>query len=156
MKRAVSVVVLALGLGLVVGSPALASDSKSKHSSKSSKQSSQSSHSSQSSSASQSSSVDPTSGVLDTGVPVGQSGNSASAMAQAKAMSLDTKPGPAHRTVQGKVVKVDGQVYVMEDYEGREVRMFVSQQTKKFRGDKKPGDSIRAELTYGGHANYVQ
>ena len=154
MKRAVSVVVLALGLGLVVGSPTMASDSKSKHSSKSSKQSSLSSHSS--ASASHPSSSDPTSGVQDTGVPVGQSGNSVSSMGQAKAMSLDTKPGPAHRTVQGKVVKVDGQVYVMEDYEGREVRMFVSQQTKKLRGDKKPGDSIRAELTYGGHANYVQ
>jgi hypothetical protein len=149
--------VLALGLGLVVGSPTLAADSKSRHSGKSSNHSSRSSQSSHSSSASSHvSSVDPTSGVQDTGVPVGQSGNSASSMGQAKAMSLDTKPGPAHRTVQGKVVKVDGQVYVMEDYEGREIRMFVSQQTKKFRGDKKPGDSIRAELTYGGHANYVQ
>lgn len=69
---------------------------------------------------------------------------------------LDQKPGPAHRTVSGTVKQVNGPVYVMEDYEGKEVRMFVSSQTKKLRGDKKPGDSIRAELTYGGHANSVQ
>ena len=69
---------------------------------------------------------------------------------------LDQKPGPAQRTVSGTVKQVNGQVVVMEDYEGREVRMFVSSQTKKLRGDKKPGDSIRAELTAGGHANSVQ
>lgn len=69
---------------------------------------------------------------------------------------LDQKPGPAYRTVSGTVKQVNGPVYVMEDYEGREVRMFVSSQTKKLRGDKKPGDPIRVELTAGGHANSVQ
>ena len=86
-----------------------------------------------------------------------QSAQAASNSAQAvHAGQLDQKPGPAHRTVAGTVKQVNGSVVVMEDYEGREVRMFVSNQTKKIRGDKKPGDSIRAELTYGGHANSVQ
>jgi hypothetical protein len=69
---------------------------------------------------------------------------------------LESKPGPAYRTVSGTVKNANGQVVVMEDYEGKEVRMFVSNQTKKLRGDKKPGDSIRAELTHGGHANSIQ
>ncbi len=86
-----------------------------------------------------------------------QSAQAASSGAHAvHAGQLDQKPGPAHRTVSGTVKQVNGSVVVMEDYEGREVRMFVSNQTKKIRGDKKPGDSIRAELTYGGHANSVQ
>ncbi len=86
-----------------------------------------------------------------------QSAQAASNSAHAAhAGQLDQKPGPAHRTVSGTVKQVNGPVYVMEDYEGREVRMFVSSQTKKLRGEKKPGDSIRAELTYGGHANSVQ
>src|SRR5438094_8555201 len=71
-------------------------------------------------------------------------------------MKLDTKPGPAHRIVEGKLAKIDGDYYVVEDYEGNEVRMYVSKDTKKMRGPKKPGDSIRAEITMGGHANSIQ
>lgn len=86
-----------------------------------------------------------------------QSAQAASASVQAVHVGqLDQKPGPAHRTVSGTVKQVNGPVYVMEDYEGREVRMFVSSQTKKLRGEKKAGDSIRVELTAGGHANSVQ
>ncbi len=69
---------------------------------------------------------------------------------------LDTKPGPAHQMVQGKLAKIDGDFYVVEDYEGKEVRIYVSKDTKKMNGPKKPGDSIRAEITMGGHANSIQ
>jgi hypothetical protein len=69
---------------------------------------------------------------------------------------LDTKPGPAYQMVQGKVTKIDGDFYVVEDYEGKEVRIYVSKDTKKMKGPKKPGDSIRAEITMGGHANSIQ
>jgi hypothetical protein len=34
--------------------------------------------------------------------------------------------------------------------------MYVSKETKKIRGEKKPGDSIRAEVTRGWHANSIQ
>lgn len=72
------------------------------------------------------------------------------------AVKYDTKPGPAYLMVQGKLTKIDGDVYVVEDYEGKEVRMYVSKDTKKMNGPKKPGDSIRAEITMGGHANSIQ
>ena len=68
----------------------------------------------------------------------------------------DTKPGPAHMMVEGKLTKIDGDVYVVQDYEGREVQIYVSKDTKKMRGPKKPGDSVRAEITAGGHANSIQ
>jgi len=72
------------------------------------------------------------------------------------AAKVDTKPGPAYLMVQGKLTKIDGDFYVVEDYEGKEVRIYVSKDTKKMNGPKKPGDSIRAEITTGGHANSIQ
>ncbi len=76
--------------------------------------------------------------------------------AKKPAAKLDTKPGPAHQMVQGKLTKIDGDYYVVEDYEGKEVRIYVSKDTKKMNGPKKPGDSIRAEITAGSHANSIQ
>jgi hypothetical protein len=73
-----------------------------------------------------------------------------------KKPKLDTKPGPAHRMLQGKVTKVEGEVYTVEDYEGNEVQMYVSKDTKRIKGAKKPGDSVRAEITAGHHANSIQ
>ncbi len=74
---------------------------------------------------------------------------------QAATGQLDTKPGPAHRVIDGKLSSIDGPVYVVEDYTGTTHRIYVSNQTVKIRA-KKPGDSIRAELTRGNHANSIQ
>ncbi len=82
--------------------------------------------------------------------------NVAVASEKDKKPKLDTKPGPAHRMLQGKVTKIDGEVYTVEDYEGNEVHVYVSKDTKKIKGAKKPGDSIRAEITAGHHANSIQ
>lgn len=73
-----------------------------------------------------------------------------------KKPKLDTKPGPAHRMLEGKVKEVHGDVYTVEDYEGNEVQVYVSKDTKKIRGSKKAGDSVRAEITAGHHANSIQ
>jgi hypothetical protein len=68
----------------------------------------------------------------------------------------DTKPGPAWKMVGGKVTGVQGDVYTVEDYEGNQVKLHVGQGTKHLRGNKKVGDSIRAEITRGGFANSIQ
>ena len=73
-----------------------------------------------------------------------------------KKPKLDTKPGPAHRMLEGKVKDIQGDVYTVEDYEGNEVQVYVSKQTKKLKGSKKAGDSVRAEITAGHHANSIQ
>ncbi|GKS57563.1 hypothetical protein YTPLAS18_10900 [Nitrospira sp.] len=75
---------------------------------------------------------------------------------KAKKPKLDTKPGPAYRMLEGKVKNIQGDVYTVEDYEGNEVQVYVSKQTKKLRGSKKAGDSVRAEITAGHHANSIQ
>jgi len=70
-------------------------------------------------------------------------------------MKMDTKPGPAYLMIDGKLSRIDGQIYVVEDHAGKEYRLYVSKETKRLRGDKKPGDTIRAEITKGGHANTI-
>lgn len=67
----------------------------------------------------------------------------------------DAKPGPAWRTIGGTVKKIDSDAYLVEDYEGNEVKLFVGQGTKHLK-KKKVGDTVRAEITRGGFANSIQ
>jgi hypothetical protein len=69
---------------------------------------------------------------------------------------FDSKPGPAWRTVGGTVKNIKDDVYTVEDYEGNQVQLHVGQGTKHIRGNKKVGDTVRAEITRGGFANSIQ
>lgn len=83
-----------------------------------------------------------------------------------ESVQMDTAPGPAYTNVDGKVLKIEGEVYTVQsnapDYLGNngmsqsEMRVYVGQETKKLHGDKKVGDKIRAEVTRGGFANSIQ
>jgi hypothetical protein len=73
-----------------------------------------------------------------------------------KAGQHDTKPGPAWKTVGGTVKNIHGDMYTVEDYEGNQVQLYVGQGTKHLRGNKKVGDTVRAEITRGGFANSIQ
>ena len=81
------------------------------------------------------------------------------------AATLDTKPGPAFLTIDGKLRKIDGNVYVVEqsitDYRGEEIKendvhVYVGTDTRKPNGNKKVGDRIRVEVTSGGFANSIE
>jgi len=72
-----------------------------------------------------------------------------------KAGEHDTKPGPAWKTVGGTLKQVDGNAYIVEDFEGNQVKLYVGQGTKHIK-QKKVGDTVRAEITRGGFANSVQ
>jgi hypothetical protein len=72
-----------------------------------------------------------------------------------KAGQHDAKPGPAWRTVGGTVKDIDGDAYLVEDYEGNQVKLYVGQGTKQIK-KKKVGDTVRAEITRGGFANSIQ
>jgi hypothetical protein len=80
---------------------------------------------------------------------------------------LDTAPGPAFTTVDGKVAKIEGPVWTIQNestgYQNygsttnvSEMKIYVGQQTKKLHGEKKVGDKVRAEITRGGFANSIQ
>ena len=81
---------------------------------------------------------------------------SASSMSSEPVDPTDSSPGPAFRTVSGKVVKIDGEYYDVEEYTGNRVRLHVGSKTVMINGTKKVGDKIRAEITQGGYANSVQ
>jgi hypothetical protein len=68
----------------------------------------------------------------------------------------DSKPGPAWKTIGGTVKNIHSDVYTVEDYEGNQVQLYVGQGTKHIRGNKKVGDTVRAEVTRGGFANSIQ
>lgn len=68
----------------------------------------------------------------------------------------DRKPGPAWRTIGGTIKHIKGNVYTVEDYEGNQVQLYISRDTKQLRGSKKVGDHVRAEITHGGFANSIQ
>ena len=55
------------------------------------------------------------------------------------------------RTVNGEVLKIDGENYVVKDAAGKEVKLHVNAQTKK-EGDIKVGDKIEAQSDGSGHA----
>jgi len=65
-------------------------------------------------------------------------------------------PGPAWRTVGGTVKQIKGNTYTVEDYEGNQIQLSITQGTKQLRGHKKVGDPVRAEITRGGFANSIQ
>lgn len=72
-----------------------------------------------------------------------------------KAGHHDEKPGPAWKTIGGTVKNIDRDTYLVEDYEGNEVKLYVGQGTKHI-NKKKVGDTVRAEITRGGFANSIQ
>lgn len=68
----------------------------------------------------------------------------------------EKKPGPAWRTIGGTVKQMKDTVYTIEDYEGNQVKLFVSRETKQLGTRKKVGDHVRAEITHSGFANSIQ
>jgi len=66
------------------------------------------------------------------------------------------RPGPAWKTIGGTVTRIKGEVYTVEDFDGNQVRLYVSRETKHLRGQKKVGDRVRAEITRDGFANSIQ
>ncbi len=68
----------------------------------------------------------------------------------------DSKPGVAWKTVGGTIKNIQGETYVVEDFDGNQMKVHVGQGTKHLRGNKKVGDTIRAEITHGGFANSIQ
>lgn len=128
-KRIFQLTVMALAVTVLATAPALAKSSKAKKSS-----------SSHSSAAAAATSV----------------GASAPTVSEApKRGHHDSKPGPAWMTIGGTVKKIDNDAYLVEDYEGNEVKLYVGQGTKHL-NKKQVGDTVRAEITRGGFANSIQ
>ncbi len=66
------------------------------------------------------------------------------------------KPGSAWKTIGGTIKNITGDQYIVEDYDGNLIRLYINRETKRLRGGKKVGDRIRAEITRDGFANSIQ
>ena len=64
-------------------------------------------------------------------------------------------PAASPERVQGEVLKIEGEFYVVRDAAGNDVRLHIDKDTKM---DMAPrvGDKIEAEVTSGGHARTVK
>lgn len=104
---------------------------------------------------------------------VGMTGGSFALADNPQTEKLDTVPGLTHEIIDGEVIKIDGAVYTLRSgysdngsasqarawggsLTQKEVRVYVGKETKKIKGEKKVGDKIRAEVTFGGFANSIQ
>lgn len=128
-KKILSLVITALAIVALAAAPTMAKNAKSKKSS-----------TSRSSAAAAAASV-------GAAVPA--------VSAAPKSGQHDSRPGPAWKTIGGTVKKIDKDAYLVEDYEGNEVKLYVGQGTKHL-NKKKVGDTVRAEITRGGFANSIQ
>ncbi len=68
----------------------------------------------------------------------------------------NNKPGPAWRIIDGTLKQMNNHVYTVEDYEGNQVELYISKDTKQLSGRKKVGDPVRAEITHSRFANSIQ
>ena len=84
-------------------------------------------------------------------------GQAAGPMAEKPGKSLNTNPSSSpFQTVDGKLLKVDGEFFVLKDPAGKERRIHVNKETVLLNGPKQPGDTVRAEITQSGHAISIQ
>jgi hypothetical protein len=73
-------------------------------------------------------------------------------LATAADKAADTTPiTPGPQTVQGDVLKIEGDSYVVKDMRGKEIRLHVDK-TTALEGSFKAGDKIEAQVTEKGHA----
>lgn len=72
-----------------------------------------------------------------------------------KTLNTDSKSS-AFQTIDGKLLKIDGEFYVLEDSKGKQRRVHVNKETILLNGRKELGDTLRAQITPKGHAITIQ
>lgn len=68
----------------------------------------------------------------------------------------DIRAAKNSQLVDGRLLKIDGEYYILMDKAGKEVRVQVDSETQKMSGAKRSGDMIQAEVTDGGRAIAIQ
>ena len=65
--------------------------------------------------------------------------------------AADQPMAAGSKTIQGDLLKIEGEFYVVKDAAGQEVRLHVDK-TTRLEGNLKAGDKIQAQATDKGHA----
>jgi hypothetical protein len=70
--------------------------------------------------------------------------------------SPSTEAPAQFKTIDGMLLKIEGQSYLLLDRAGKENQIHVDKSTKRLGGEKRPGDMIRAQITENGYALSIQ
>ncbi len=60
------------------------------------------------------------------------------------------------KTIDGMLLKIEGQTFLLLDRAGKENQIHVDQSTKRLGREKRPGDMVRAQVTENGYAISIQ
>lgn len=60
------------------------------------------------------------------------------------------------KTIDGMLLKIEGESYLLLDRAGKENQIHVDESTKRLGGVKRPGDMVRAHITENGYALSIQ
>ena len=69
--------------------------------------------------------------------------------------AADDKAAPSTQTVNGDLLKIDGEFYVVKDIAGKEIRLHVDK-TTAVDGAIKVGDKVEAQATEKNHAASIK
>jgi uncharacterized protein YdeI (BOF family) len=69
--------------------------------------------------------------------------------------AADAMPPASTKTLQGDLLKIDGEFYVVKDMTGKEIRLHVDK-TTALEGVIKTGDKIEAQATEKNHAASIK
>ncbi len=72
-----------------------------------------------------------------------------------KALEATTSSTGSH-ILEGKLLKIEGEFWVLEDLSGDQHRVHIGAETKLPQSPKQPGDSIQAVVRKDGHASLIQ
>jgi hypothetical protein len=75
--------------------------------------------------------------------------------AAALAYAGEQPAAKSSKTVQGEVLRIEGEFYVVKEASGKEVRLHVNKDTR-LDGAPKAGDKIEAQTTADGHATSIK
>lgn len=85
-------------------------------------------------------------------------GSSGLTVAENPAGHHSPSPGtPAQfKTIDGMLLKIEGQTFLLLDRAGKENQIHVDKSTKRLGREKRPGDMVRAQITENGYAISIQ
>jgi uncharacterized protein YdeI (BOF family) len=69
--------------------------------------------------------------------------------------AADEPAAAGSQTVKGDLLKIEGEIYVVKDAAGKEVRLHVDRSTR-LEGNIRTGDKIEAQATEKGHATLIK
>jgi hypothetical protein len=70
--------------------------------------------------------------------------------------TLETTPSSSGSQIEGKLLTIEGEFWVIEDRANKQYRIHIGSETRRPSSPKQPGDPIQAVMREDGHALAIQ